>query len=149
MENVLALPDAIIEKILLFTSKDLRVIAQASQVCKALKSIAHSDTLWLKICQARFTDTDPRLWIQQSPRKAGSRSPQAPTNYRYCCPKCSSSACSPAYSSAPHVLSHADIVIECSQMCLSPAVFLCIPCGVVEEQWQQHQWFLVRVPLGC
>lgn len=82
MESVLDLPDVIIERVLFFTSKDLTVIAQASQVCKALKSVAHSDTLWLKICQARFTETDPRLWIQQSPRKAGSRSPQAPTTYR-------------------------------------------------------------------
>ena len=86
MENLLDLPEALIEKILYYTSnEDMKTIAEVAQVCKALNCTACSDSLWLRICQAKFADTDPTLWIAQaSSGIAGTRSVQAPTNYRCC-----------------------------------------------------------------
>ncbi|KAK9916208.1 hypothetical protein WJX75_000032 [Coccomyxa subellipsoidea] len=61
----------------------MKTIAEVAQVCKALNCTACSDSLWLRICQAKFADTDPTLWIAQaSSGIAGTRSVQAPTNYR-------------------------------------------------------------------
>ncbi len=149
MENLLDLPEAIIEEVLYYTSRDLRTIAQVAQVCKAFKRTAYSDKLWLKICTACFTETDPTLWIAQgSPRNAGIRSLQAPTNYRCCSFEGKTlffpEVCLDLFYSNNNALrialiKHAVVL----QMCVPPAVFLCIHCGLVEGQWQCCQEHVV------
>ena len=58
--GLFALPDALIERILFIC--DVQTIANAAAVSRSLQRVASSESLWLRICQQQFTDTDPRQW---------------------------------------------------------------------------------------
>ena len=58
--ELFALPDALIERILSIC--DVETIANAAAVSRSLQRVASSESLWLRICQQQFTDTDPRQW---------------------------------------------------------------------------------------
>ena len=58
--ELFALPDALIERILFIC--DVQTIANAAAVSRSLQRVASSESLWLRICQQQFSDTDPRQW---------------------------------------------------------------------------------------
>ena len=58
--DILELPDALLERMLY--ACDIRTIATAASVCKALQRVAGCESLWLKLCQREFVNTDPTRW---------------------------------------------------------------------------------------
>lgn len=58
--ELFALPDALIERILFIC--DVQTIANAAAVSRSVQRVASSESLWLRICQQHFNDTDPRQW---------------------------------------------------------------------------------------
>ena len=78
--DILELPDVLLERIL-YTC-DIRTIATAAAVCKALQRVAECESLWLKLCQREFVNTDPTRW-HSSPRVDHVHSEGRLSDYRH------------------------------------------------------------------